>query len=376
MESNWWVSEPEDVSSHPYYRLVQAIHAGDMSTVASLLNNKPLLHPSRPLPASLNPLIVEACLSRQYDILDYLLSHNPEALYAVDTERQASLLHLSALQGDTGIAELLLTYNNKHSSNIDNSNARLLHSLDIEGFNPLHYAANYGQKAVSSLLLRAGADINAQGGPLNMTPLLLAASAGHAHCVEYLLSQRANLNAVDSAFKRTALHWAVDAGSEQAVKMILYDDLSSGKGSEIINAQDTELETPLFLASRRGMRPIVDLLLGRNAATEVVNRFQISPLMVASFFGHRGVVESLLHAGSNVTAREPVHQRTAVHLAALGGHPDVMEMLLSSSSAPGGAETLEEQLREGEAQGRARFDDIRALMTEDDEEVLAALQRF
>lgn len=348
MTESWWVCEPEEASAHPFTRLIRATQIGDTSTVASLIATSQL-HPTRPLPSLINPLAVEACLNRQQDILEMLLDTSPEALGAVDVSRAASLLHLAAAQGDSGIANVLLQ-----------RNADLLRAVDVEGLTSLHYAALAGRRAITLMLLAAGAEINARGTTSQVTPLYLAAASGHAHCVECLLQHQADPNAADvegrtpliaaagagrgsivqrllaagaspiavDQLRRTALHWAAHSGDLEAAQALV-----QAANNALIDAGDAEQETALLLASRRGIDAIVDLLLAHRAAVEVINVHGITPLMAASFFGHQGVVSRLARAGANVAAAQPSTRRTALHLAALGGQPEVVRVLVSYGAA-------------------------------------------
>ena len=344
MES-WWVCEPDEAFSHPYTALVRATRAGDTSTVASLITTSQL-NPARPLPSTTNPLAVEACLNREQDILEMLLEANPEeALRAVDVSRAASLLHLAAFQGDSGIATMLLQHNSD-----------LLRAVDVEGLTSLHYAALSGRRAISAMLLGAGAEINACSPASQVTPLHLAASSGHDHCVECLLIHHADVNVADvegrtpliaaaaaghgqivqrllraganptamDELRRTALHWAAHTGDLQAAQALL-----QAANNALVDVADAEQETALLVASRRGVDPLVELLLAHRAAVEAANVHGITPLMAAAFFGHQSVVSRLATAGANVSTTQPSTRRTALHLAALGGQPEVVRVLVS-----------------------------------------------
>ena len=57
------------------------------------------------------------------------------------------------------------------------------------------------------LLVKAGADVNAQGGPFNLSPLMIAAFKGHADVVRFLKNNGADLY-LEDANGNTALDLA------------------------------------------------------------------------------------------------------------------------------------------------------------------------
>ena len=349
---------PEELLEHPYAQFLQAVQTGDVNRLKSLLAQSPLhTHPTKPLPPSLQPLAIEACLHRDVDILELLLEHDDNSLLAEDVERGANLLEIAASIGDAGLCDLLLTRD---------PNATLLRHTDRSGMTSLHYAALCGRRAACSFLISKGIDVNAVSAQ-RATPLLFAAGSGHDHCVECLIGSNADLEAADergftpliaaasgghgaivgrlvaagadptlieSVSRRSALHWAAYAGSLDAVNALLQAYLSSSSPSsrpvalpQYINTQDAEEETALLISARRGSTPVVELLISHNAGVDVCNRAGITPLMAASFFGHAGVVNRLLVSNANVGIIDPVNRRNALHLAALGNNPEVVQVL-------------------------------------------------
>lgn len=62
---------------------------------------------------------------------------------------------------------------------------------------PLHLAASNGHAWCCTILIAAGAHVDAQGGPQHMTPLHLAALGGHTQAVRVLLDEDADVNLLD-----------------------------------------------------------------------------------------------------------------------------------------------------------------------------------
>ena len=72
---------------------------------------------------------------------------------------------------------------------------------------PLHHAVSKGDANIVSLLVEAGADIEARTGYMSNkeTPLLIAARRGHKEIVSILLEAGADIEAVDKVRSSTKI---------------------------------------------------------------------------------------------------------------------------------------------------------------------------
>jgi len=197
--------------------------------------------------AFINPPPIEACFAGQSDALELLLERDPTALHAVDVVRHAGLLHWASHKGDVGILRSLLARNLN------------LEAPDAEGMVPLHFAAAAGRRAAASLLLDAGAQVDARAAPSQTTPLILAAGGGHVHCVELFLTRNADITAGD-AVRQTALIAAARGGHGRVVRALL----AARADPAAVDA--VNLRTALHWASCYGHGPVVEALLQANAA--------------------------------------------------------------------------------------------------------------
>lgn len=93
-------------------------------------------------------------------------------------------LHIAALNGSLQDAKNLL----------HNGNA---HATDKSGWTPLHDAAIQGHAEIVTLLIDAGADVNAQDTEDHYTPLHDAARMNHANIVKLLLAAGADRSLKD-----------------------------------------------------------------------------------------------------------------------------------------------------------------------------------
>jgi ankyrin repeat protein len=219
-------------------------------------------------------------------------------------------LHIAAADGKTGIVELLLKA--KANPNIKDENGRIAVQLaayedhsDIvrrlvagksdvpdvftsatagakdrlaallkekpesarlrnhQGINPLHVAAREGQAEAVSLLIDAGAEVNAlDDHPADeyfrqytngWTPLHFAAMGGKSATAAILLNHGAKINAVDQRGKHTALHLAAWVGNADLVTLLL-----ARKADR--DAKDEMNRTPLDLAREKGHLAAIKLL--------------------------------------------------------------------------------------------------------------------
>jgi ankyrin repeat protein len=92
----------------------------------------------------------------------------------------------------------------------------------------------------------------------------------------------------------------------------------------ISNGANVNAGMPLFFASARGQREIVELLILKGADINVKGSFGETPLHWAAQYGHKNVVELLLSKGADPNVTDAVGG-TPLHYAR---KPDVIEALL------------------------------------------------
>jgi hypothetical protein len=139
-----------------------------------------------------NTLLMIAARERNLELVRFLLDNRANAHKR--NRYGDSALMLAALQGHEDVVKLLLERKVEPNQ---------------PGWNALHYAAFENRTGIATLLLAAGANVNALA-PNGSTALMLAAKRGHLETVRLLAGTKADLNQIDSV-EGTALDMAIKA---------------------------------------------------------------------------------------------------------------------------------------------------------------------
>ncbi len=143
-------------------------------------------------------------------------------------------------------------------------------------------------------LLRQGADVNAAQGD-GMTALHWAAMAGDAETVTMLVAAGARLEAVTRNGSYAPLHLAARSGSVAAVKVLL------DAGANVKAATSSGGTTPLHFAASLGDKAIVAALLDKGAPVDAKETaFGQTPIMWAAAYDRTAAVELLAARGANL----------------------------------------------------------------------------
>jgi ankyrin repeat protein len=127
-----------------------------------------------------------------------------------------------------------------------------------DGMTALHWAAEYGDSALTAALLKAKANVKATTRIGGYTPLLVAVKTGSPAVVRLLLTAGADPKATTDA-GGTALHLAAGAGNPAVVEALI------DKGADV-NAREPEWgQTPLIFAAEFNRAAAIHVLLTHGA---------------------------------------------------------------------------------------------------------------
>lgn len=184
-------------------------------------------------------------------------------------------------------------------------------------------AADSGKKEAVELFLAAGMSPTDPDQWAN-TPLGTAIERGNLPIVSLMLEAGADVNASTGRDECSALETAVEREGEVAVpitKLILKAgaDPEAGCGR------------PMYTAIVRDRAEQVAALLEAGVQTGPLNESGETPIHIAASYGRIPVLSVLIQAGAEIEVRDR-GQATPLILAALGSRPDAVEMLLAAGA--------------------------------------------
>ena len=203
--------------------------------------------------------------------------------------RMDGILQVAAKEGHEAVVRLLLREGLKVS-----------HRDDYDG-NALHAAVLGNQKAIAELLIKAGADVNLQGGNFGSALQAAAATHGMDPIVKLLLEKGANVNLRGGKYG-TALIAAASIDNVAAIRLLLNANVD-------VNAPVGSYGTALIAAvANESLAAVLILLEGgadvNNSDWMDENSFRLAaergyPLRLAAERGNELIVKELLRKGAS-----------------------------------------------------------------------------
>lgn len=195
---------------------------------------------------------------------------------------------------------------------------------------PLLAAAQAGNDAVVSALLENGSAPDGEDWETSifLSDVILAAG-GVANSSTSLATDANSSSSFGGDGFTTPLHLAASGGHLSMVKALV----RAGADTDV---EDENGDTPLHLAVFRGFEQVVEELVTAGASVNTIDAEGETPLHTASAHGSLGMVKAILRGsrGNTLLLCHTDHlEMSPLHRAALGGHCDVMEELLSHGSS-------------------------------------------
>ncbi|KAK3858889.1 hypothetical protein Pcinc_034947, partial [Petrolisthes cinctipes] len=242
------------------------------------------------------------------------LLDNNSRVDVFDSEGKAAL-HLAAEHGFKLVCNALLTHK------------AFVNARSMSGLTALHLAASKGYtELVSSLITQAHAQKEALT-LTKQTPLHLAAQEGQLEVCDTLLQLGADTNATNDAGQKP-VHVAAMNNNSEVVKLFLKTS------PELVTTADKDGNTCAHIAAKQGSVDVVRELMRHNRGVVINGKNRVgesTPLHLAAEGGHPNLVKFLIENGASPKAENGMGF-TAVHLAARYGHIQVLDTLREATS--------------------------------------------
>eukprot|EP00656_Telonema_subtile_P052413 TRINITY_DN7307_c0_g1_i3.p1 TRINITY_DN7307_c0_g1~~TRINITY_DN7307_c0_g1_i3.p1 ORF type:complete len:747 (+),score=219.82 TRINITY_DN7307_c0_g1_i3:1665-3905(+) len=198
---------------------------------------------------------------------------------------------------------------------------------DVHGQQAIHLASQSGQLTLVDLALDKSAPVDVLDNK-RRTPLLMAAASGHLNVVEHLALYGASVNVVD-VNSQTPLHHAACSNRVSVVHWLCENGAK-------LDAGDLWARTPLYLAAKHDNVEIVKRLLDVGAQPDVMTEEKLqvdvpkapssgAEAETAGSAGEKGEEEE--EEEDVVEVAEEITSRAAIHVACVGLHVEVVQML-------------------------------------------------
>lgn len=275
----------------------------------------------------------------------YLLQ-NGSNVDAADPVSGKTALHMAVEFGEYNIASILLAAGAAVNAVCTTYVYTTLRT--VSGLTPLHLAAAYGHHTITELLISAGADLEATSESEyhhDYRALHYAAEASSVLVLKKLLEAGADTEAMCTGIiqpGKTALHLAIICGSLEITRSLI----DAGAN---VNAQEGEGSPPLALAAawKNARSPIpwvntspyddtrkemLELLIHSGATIDGVDGYRVTSLMYAAGESNLDAMLALLANGATVTAADN-NGDTALHRAVKCGRYSATKLLLEHGAS-------------------------------------------
>ncbi len=159
-----------------------------------------------------------------------------------------------------------------------------------------------------------------------MEPIHWAAARGDPEIIDLLVDKGANFDAIETKFQQTPVIVAAIAGNEAAIQRFIFFQAD-------LNARDAEGKSALFYGIVRNHPAVVNKLLKAGADPDVrESKSGITAVSIAAYMNRISILAALIDAGADVS-KEDFQGLSAMDWAAYAGNKDAIEILWDKSSA-------------------------------------------
>jgi len=291
-----------------YTPLLNAAEAGDVELCKSLIAAGANLYAVEKNGS--NALQI-AARNGKHEVIPLFAAHK-QLLNAKTTDGIMTPLMLAAYQGHLKACEALL------KAGADPA------IINVNGWNALHCAASSGKHEVIPVFAAYKQLLNAKD-TNGTTPLMTAIFSGHSQACTALLQAGADPNAIWNDGKN-ALHTAAHWGHHEVILLF-------AAYKQLLNAKDTDGNTPLIEAVYRGHPKACEALLKAGADPFITDKLGLNALLKAAQHGKHEVIPLFATHKQLLNAKD-TDGETPLLLAVFKGHPKACEALLKAGADP------------------------------------------
>ncbi len=261
--------------------------------------------------------LLSACAGGHVGIVKRLIAAGADP--NAETSQGANALLNASASGNIDMFDLL------SGSGADMSSA------DHDGENLLHYAAWGGNVDLMQRIIAHGIDV-ASVSSHGVTPLHNAAANCQLEAVKLLLQEGADILAADDD-GQTCLHKAVESGhGDGRPELLAVVDFLIERGADV-NKADAHGATPLFPALWSDNLDVARKLAKAGADPNVHMEDGVSLLNAALLWEKSDMLQLLLEFGARPDLPRELDGLSALHLAAIGGNSEMVELLLPNTGS-------------------------------------------
>ena len=172
-----------------------------------------------------------------------------------------------------------------------------VNQTQADGATALHWAVHWNDVDTATLLVAAGADVNAAN-ELDVVPLHLAALNASATAADVLLRGGADPNHARPSGE-TVLMTAARTGNADLVRALL------AAGADVDANSHFRGQSALMWAAAEGQADTAQVLIDHGADVHAHSLYGATPLLLAARHGDVDTARLLLQAGADINAAEP-----------------------------------------------------------------------